>query len=105
MKKIRQIKESTTAEELFPRYRCHPEFAAYLTYCRNLDFEAVPDYQYLKDLFQTIIKREIQGSELKEDFDWVLKRKDLISKYCGDEHVSASPPKPLPGRKSIFGLD
>ena len=36
----------------------------------------------------------------------MLKRRDLISKYCTDEtKVTESPPKPLPGRKSIFGLD
>ena len=38
---------------------CHglpPQFADYMTYCRRLGFEENPDYEYLKGLFQGLMK-------------------------------------------------
>lgn len=57
LRRVREIKEQTTPDQLFPKFMFQPEFATYLRYCRNLGFEEVPDYKYLKDLFQAIIKR------------------------------------------------
>lgn len=49
-RRVRDIKEQTTPEELFPPWVCQ-EFSHYLHYCRMMPFEALPDYEFLKNLF------------------------------------------------------
>ncbi|CAK8989900.1 unnamed protein product [Durusdinium trenchii] len=44
------------------------EFAAYLTYTRNLEFDEEPDYRYLRWLFQSLFQRE--GFQNDGCFDW-----------------------------------
>jgi len=53
------------------------EFAAYLTYARNLQFDEEPDYRYLRWLFQSVFQRE--GFQNDGCFDWnvVKGRSDL----------------------------
>lgn len=44
------------------------EFCTYLHYVRNLDFFEVPDYAYLRRLFQDLYERS--GFPLDGKFDW-----------------------------------
>ena len=56
---------------------CSSGFVRYLNYCRSLEFNALPDYQYLKELFLAMINDH--GREITPDFDWIVMRTELIS--------------------------
>ena len=50
------------------------EFAMYLNYCRSLEFEESPDYNYLRQLFRELFKRH--NVEYDYMFDWrILKQR------------------------------
>jgi hypothetical protein len=44
----------------------------YVQYCRNLQFEEKPDYNYLRSLFKQIMTNK--GYTYDGQFDWVLKK-------------------------------
>lgn len=44
----------------------------YLQYCRNLQFEEKPDYNYLRSLFKSMMSQN--GYDYDGQFDWVLKK-------------------------------
>jgi serine/threonine protein kinase len=46
------------------------EFASFIKYCRNLEFEQEPNYDYLKNLFSNILDRNYQKQELY--FFWAI---------------------------------
>ena len=74
--KIYEIKKSTSIEDLCKGFPS--EFITYFNYCRNLEFESAPDYQYLKQLFKDIANRE--GILLqKEGYDWDITEKQQIA--------------------------
>ena len=65
-KKIYEKKKATTAEELakgFPSEMCE-----YIKYTRNLDFEAKPDYNYLRGLLKNIMIKN--SFEFDYYYDW-----------------------------------
>lgn len=63
---IMEKKRSTSAESLCSGFPV--EFAAYLNYCRALQFEQVPDYAHLRNLFQGLfVDRSFKNDGL---FDW-----------------------------------
>lgn len=68
--KIREKKCQTTVEQLSKGVP--EEFMKYIQYCRNLQFEEKPDYNYLRGLFKTMMQR--QGYEYDGQFDWILKK-------------------------------
>ena len=77
-KKICDIKLSTSPEELcsgLPK-----EFCEYIKYCRNLNFEQEPNYNYLTNLFLGIIQRNERIRDLAlirlMNFSW-LKNKNI----------------------------
>ena len=62
--KIMEIKKETTPFKLckgFPK-----EFEEYVEYTRNLRYEQDPDYEYLKNLFNCILKED----KLENIYDW-----------------------------------
>ena len=72
-RKVRELKKSTLPEELcsgLPK-----EFSDYIKYCRNLSFEQEPNYNYLKNLFLEIIKKNAKISDAKyiklRHFSWL----------------------------------
>ncbi|MCQ2818356.1 MAG: casein kinase 1 family protein [archaeon] len=70
--KIYEKKKSTTAEELcqgFPK-----EFCDYVNYTRNMEFEQEPDYNYLRGLFQKVMKDN--GYAFDYQYDWVENTKN-----------------------------
>lgn len=54
--KISRVKRSTPLAALCAA--CPPELITYLKYCRNLAFEAKPDYDYLRGLFEGVFRRK-----------------------------------------------
>lgn len=72
--RIREKKNKTTVEELC---RGMPEeFNTFIKYCRQLGFEAKPDYQYLRNL----LRQMGQSHQFEFDglYDWVLKREGKL---------------------------
>ena len=70
--KIMEIKMETTPFQLckgFPK-----EFEKYVEYTRNLEFEQDPDYDFLKNLFNNILKED-KNSE--NGYDWDIGNKTL----------------------------
>ena len=60
------------------------EFCTYLHYVRNLDFFEVPDYAYLRRLFQDLYERS--GFPLDGKFDWsgkVVRTSRVVVWLCG----------------------
>ena len=95
--KIKQIKKSTTAEELCQGLPS--QFQEYVKYTRNLEYESDPDYNYLKNLFLTVLKQYNWQFDYYYDWDQVgltlseIKDKEKdnninneISKNTGSEH-------------------
>ena len=64
--KIREIKKKTTPEELCQGLP--PQIQEYVEYTRNLEYETDPDYNYLKNLFLTILKH--YNWEFDYYYDW-----------------------------------
>jgi len=78
-RKVRDLKISTLPEELcsgLPK-----EFCDYIKYCRNLTFEQEPNYNYLKNLFLEIVKKNEKIRDLnyigRIEFSWF--KKDSIT--------------------------
>lgn len=64
------MKQSMTVQEL--TRECPPEFSEYLRYCKGLQFEEEPNYDYVIGLFQNLANRE--GINLYDNmFDWSMK--------------------------------
>ena len=70
---IYEKKKSTTPEELCKGYP--NEFAEYITYTKNLSFEAKPDYDYLVGLLKNVLRKN--KMEYDYHFDW-MKEKPII---------------------------
>ena len=71
--KIMEIKRETTPFQLckgFPK-----EFEQYVEYTRNLEYENDPDYRFLKNLFNSILKEE--KNNLENIYDWDIGNKTL----------------------------
>ena len=45
------------------------EFIVYLNYCRKLDFDEDPDYEYLRNILVNLYK--LHGYSVDQDYDWV----------------------------------
>ena len=65
---ILKLKISTIPERLCSGLPI--EFIKYIKYCRNLDFEQEPNYNFLRNLFTSILARNNLRNDLK--FYWVI---------------------------------
>ncbi|ETO16745.1 hypothetical protein RFI_20594 [Reticulomyxa filosa] len=66
---IATVKQKTSVEELcdgLPQ-----EFCSYITYCRQLEFDAQPDYQYLRSLFRSMFRKYHYVDD--GQYDWTIK--------------------------------
>jgi serine/threonine protein kinase len=81
--KVRELKESVSFADLFDGFPL--EFARYMQYCRQLAFEATPDYSYLRGLFASYLDRLEKQGEPPQPFDWILKREELILECCPEK--------------------
>lgn len=77
---IRNVKAGTSIENLCKNFP--PEFSAYITYCRNLQFCDTPDYPYLRKLFREVfIKLEYKWDYI---YDWITPVSESRSVYSAD---------------------
>ena len=65
-KKIYEKKRDTSIEQLCEGQPI--EFAIYLKYVRDLNFDETPDYEYLRELFRGLYKRK--GFPDDSEYDW-----------------------------------
>lgn len=93
------------------------EFAAYLSACRNLEFDAAPDYAALRQLFRDVYEREGYARDNVYDWTWRIReqraralrqRVPLPSSGASKAVVGASttppshaPPTSAPGRAPL----
>eukprot|EP00633_Aureoumbra_lagunensis_P000532 CAMPEP_0197292674 /NCGR_PEP_ID=MMETSP0890-20130614/24533_1 /TAXON_ID=44058 ORGANISM="Aureoumbra lagunensis, Strain CCMP1510" /NCGR_SAMPLE_ID=MMETSP0890 /ASSEMBLY_ACC=CAM_ASM_000533 /LENGTH=411 /DNA_ID=CAMNT_0042766783 /DNA_START=709 /DNA_END=1944 /DNA_ORIENTATION=- len=66
---------------------CPPQFAEYLTYCRNLSFDKDPDIFYLRGLFRGLYKASGYENIQAQDWDWLPARQHRSSSAA-----AAAPP-------------
>ena len=81
-RKVRDLKMSTLPEELcsgLPN-----EFCDYIKYCRNLSFEQEPNYNYLRNLFLEVIKKNEKIVDIRYikplQFSWLSRNNNRITK-------------------------
>ena len=82
-KKILDVKKSYSVEELCKDYP--HEFAEYIYYARNLDFEENPDYKKLRLLFIELMKK--MNFEYDFFYDW-MKEKPKINPNEGKRYMT-----------------
>ena len=83
-KKILAKKKSTTAEELckgFPN-----EFVEYINYTRGLEFEADPDYKYLRELLVKAL--ESQNSKFDFWYDWLSEKPTITDQIAIERYIN-----------------
>jgi serine/threonine protein kinase len=54
--------------------RLPTEISLFIDYCRNLEFEEIPDYTYLKKLLRNLFINK--GYVIDSNYDWEIKNKD-----------------------------
>ncbi len=82
-KKILMTKRSTSAEDLckgFPN-----EFVEYINYTRNLEFEADPDYKFLRGLLVSVLEKEKTTYDFC--YDWVTETPNITDKIAIERYI------------------
>ena len=82
-KKILQKKKGTSAEDLckgFPN-----EFAEYINYTRNMEFEADPDYKFLRGLLTTVLEK--QNLQFDFYYDWVKEKPNITDEIAIERYI------------------
>jgi serine/threonine protein kinase len=82
-KKILMKKRETKAEDLckgFPK-----EFIEYINYTRNLEFEADPDYKFLRGLLTTVLEREKATFDFW--YDWVKEKPVITDEIAIERYI------------------
>ena len=73
--KIYKMKKNTTPEKLCEGL--FPEMAEFISYAKSLEFEQEPDYTFLKNIFNRMLKR-VHNTNEQLIFSWI-KMKDLTN--------------------------
>ena len=82
-KKILHKKKGTSAEDLckgFPN-----EFVEYINYTRNLEFEADPDYKFLRGLLTTVLEK--QKCQFDFWYDWVKEKPEITDEIAVERYI------------------
>ena len=86
-KKILQKKKGTSAEDLckgFPN-----EFVEYINYTRDLEFEADPDYKFLRNLLTTVLEK--QNSQFDFYYDWLIEKPNITDEIAVERYIKNNP--------------
>ena len=104
MKKILAKKIRITPEELC--FGLPLEFSEYIKYCRKLEFEDDPNYDYLKHLFIAILKRNEQIMDERYicliQFSWLRRKKSGEKAKSNPKGISHSKYSASKKRKESF---
>mmetsp|Transcript_33888 Transcript_33888/g.32987 ORF Transcript_33888/g.32987 Transcript_33888/m.32987 type:complete len:100 (-) Transcript_33888:21-320(-) len=69
---IMEVKRNTDMEDLCAH--CPPEMLKYMRYCRNMEFDQNPDYNFIQKLFEDAFRR-IETRHVEElEFDWNIRK-------------------------------
>ena len=82
-KKILAKKRSTSAEELckgFPN-----EFVEYINYTRNMEFEADPDYKFLRGLLISVLEK--LNATYDFWYDWVTEKPNITDQIAIERYI------------------
>ena len=82
--RVYNLKKKLSGEKLCEKLP--EEFAKYINYCRKLDFEEDPNYDYLRGLFSSILEKNQEKNDL--NFFWNTKRNNFNKE--GEERKSES---------------
>ncbi len=74
-KKICEKKKNTSAKDLCSGFPI--EFEKFVTYTRELEFTQVPDYNYLRNLLKSVMKKS--GSSIDFYYDWCTQKPNIKS--------------------------
>jgi serine/threonine protein kinase len=89
--KILYKKQYITPEELLNGYPT--ELVTYIKYCKGLDYNEEPDYNYLTGLFSNVIKNHLK-EEIDFKYDWIKNdidlNKSIRENYITDEGINNS---------------
>ena len=89
--KILYKKQYITPEELLNGYPT--ELVTYIKYCKGLDYNEEPDYNYLTGLFSNVIKNYLK-EEIDFKYDWIKNdidlNKNIRENYITDEGINNS---------------
>eukprot|EP00742_Colponemidia_sp_Colp-10_P013447 GILJ01015187.1.p1 GENE.GILJ01015187.1~~GILJ01015187.1.p1 ORF type:complete len:410 (-),score=58.53 GILJ01015187.1:286-1515(-) len=98
--KIGEKKIATQVDDLCKD--CPPELLTYMTYCKGLEFETKPDYEYLRQLLSE--RMIVIGEEFDWRFDWVVKRDTEVERSAVDGSImSLVPINPAPSETPTWG--
>ena len=86
-KKILIKKKGTSAEELCKTFPS--EFAEYINYTRNLEFEADPDYKFLRGLLTTVLEK--QKCEFDFYYDWLTEQPKITDEIAIERYIKNNP--------------
>ena len=98
-KKICEKKKNTSSKELcqgFPK-----ELETFVSYVKNLEFTEVPDYDYLRELLKSILKKNHTPYDFY--FDWNKEKPDIDENdiiYTNDYHIEYNGKNEWLNRKS-----
>ncbi|KAK2158872.1 hypothetical protein LSH36_162g03099 [Paralvinella palmiformis] len=88
--KIKEMKIETPLETLCENLP--GEFMTYLTYCRHMRVDDIPNYVHIKDLFVSLATKE--GIAYDKRYDWVIRQEESGEKVkyfkVDEEHLSSS---------------
>ena len=82
-KKILMKKKGTSAEDLckgFPK-----QFIEYINYTRNLEFEADPDYKFLRGLLTDILDKEKCSFDFW--YDWIKEKPNITDEIAVERYI------------------
>ena len=83
-KKILQKKKATNDEEFCKKKP--KEYVDYNNYKRNLEFEADPDYKYLRKLLETVLEKE--NSKFDFWYDWVTEKPTIMDEIAIGRYIN-----------------
>jgi len=86
-KKILQKKKGTSAEDLCKGFPS--EFVEYINYTRNLEFEADPDYKFLRGLLTTVLEK--QNSQFDFYYDWLTEKPNITDEIAVERYIKNNP--------------
>lgn len=73
----------------------------YLRYCRNLEFEARPDYNYLRGLFREVLVKNNMTNDT--EYDWIKRKRKERAARQAQAAAATSSSKAAPSRHASHG--